>query len=166
MRSASKLKRGVIEGTGGLFWFSVIVSFSSSIFFVGSYVPWIVMRTLSVNLFDIFHDIRLSSTLLWTFFSMWSSVFVLRFCFFLNLMLNMTWITGHIHRSIVDKIDSTSEDIHWVKYIFLWNVNRTYLPCLQLISKKYFLWTVTKKSLLVQKWKNGLWWHLWWKSKY
>jgi hypothetical protein len=164
LRSASKLKRSVIEGTGGLFWFSVIVDFSSPIFFVGSYVPWIVMRTLSVNLFYIFHDIRLSSTFLWTFFSMWSSVFVLRFCFFLNLMLNMTWITGHIHRSIVDKIDSTSEDIHWVKYIC--EQNRIYLPCLQLISKKYFLWTVTKKSLLVQKWKNGLWWHLWWKSKY
>ena len=147
MRSASKLKRGVIEGTGGLFWFSVIVSFSSSIFFVGSYVPWIVMRTLSVNLFDIFHDIRLSSTLLWTFFSMWSSVFVLRFCFFLNLMLNMTWITGHIHRSIVDKIDSTSEDIHWVKYIFLWNVNRTEFIC------RAFNWSV--KNTFYEPWRRN-----------
>ena len=157
MRSASKLKRGVIEGTGGLFWFSVIVSFSSSIFFVGSYVPWIVMRTLSVNLFDIFHDIRLSSTLLWTFFSMWSSVFVLCcFSFLLNLMLNMTWITGHIHRSIVDKIDPTSEDVemikkiphqlHWVKYIFLWNVNRTEFICCA------FNWSV--KNTFYEPWRR------------
>ena len=29
--SASKLKTGVIEGTGGLFWFSVSVNFSFSI---------------------------------------------------------------------------------------------------------------------------------------
>jgi hypothetical protein len=32
-RSASKLKRGVIEGTGGLFWLSLIVDFSSPICF-------------------------------------------------------------------------------------------------------------------------------------
>jgi hypothetical protein len=35
LRSASKLKRGVIEGTGGCFWFSVFVDFSSPIFFAG-----------------------------------------------------------------------------------------------------------------------------------
>jgi hypothetical protein len=46
--------------------------------------------------------------------------------------VNITWITGHIHRSIVDKIDLTSEDVERVKntwsitlgYIFLWNVIR------------------------------------------
>jgi hypothetical protein len=47
-------------------------------------------------------------------------------------------------------------------YIFLWNViRRIYLPCLQLISKKYFdeSWQGTPPPLfLVQKWKNGLWW--------
>jgi hypothetical protein len=32
---SSKLKRGVIEGTGGCFWFSVFVEFSSPIFVVG-----------------------------------------------------------------------------------------------------------------------------------
>jgi hypothetical protein len=37
--SISKLKKGVIEGTGELFWFSVIVDFSSPIFFGGFYVP-------------------------------------------------------------------------------------------------------------------------------
>jgi hypothetical protein len=35
LHSASKLKRGVIEGTGELFWFSVFVNFSSPIYFVG-----------------------------------------------------------------------------------------------------------------------------------
>ena len=38
LRSASKLKRGVIEGTGGLFWILLIVDFSSPIFFVVLFV--------------------------------------------------------------------------------------------------------------------------------
>ena len=47
--------------------------------------------------------------------------------------VNITWITGHIHRSIVDKIDLTSEYVEMVKkdtlsitleYIVLWNVIR------------------------------------------
>jgi hypothetical protein len=47
--------------------------------------------------------------------------------------VNITWITGHIHRSIVDKIDPTSEYVEMVKKytlsitlgdIFLWNVIR------------------------------------------
>jgi hypothetical protein len=50
--------------------------------------------------------------------------------------INNTWITGHIHRSIVDKIDPTSEYVEMVKkytlsitlgYIVLWNVIRIYL---------------------------------------
>ena len=111
------------------------------------------------------------------FFSMWSSVCVICCCFFSQPDVNITWITGHIHRPIVDKIDPTSEDVEMVKntlsiimgYIFFWNViRRIYLPCLQLISKKYFWWTATRTLLpfLVQKWKNGLWWHLWWEIVY
>ena len=140
--------------TGGLFWFSVIVDFSSPIFFWIFYVPWIVLRTLFVNrfqsnLFYILHDICLSSTFLWIFFSMLSSVLVLCF-FFLSQpdLVNITWITGNTHRSIVDKIDPTSKDVEMVKenilsitlgYIFLWNViRRIYLPFLQLISKNTF----------------------------
>jgi hypothetical protein len=78
-------------------------------------------------------------------------------------VVNVTWITGHIHRSIVDKIDPTSEDVEMVKkntlsitmgYMFLWNViRRIYLPCLQLISKKYFWWTVTRTPPF---WGGGL----------
>jgi hypothetical protein len=58
--------------------------------------------------------------------------------------ITLWWITGHIYRSIVDKIDPTSEDVERVKntlsirlgYIFLWNViRRIYFQCLQLISK-------------------------------
>jgi hypothetical protein len=92
------------------------------------------------------------------FFSMWSSVFVLCcFSFLLNLMLNMTWITGHIHHSIVDKIDPTSEDVemikkiphqlHWVKYIFLWNVNRTEFICCA------FNWSV--KNTFYEPWRRN-----------
>ena len=35
LRSAGNLKRGVIDGTDGLFWFFVIVDFSSSLYIVG-----------------------------------------------------------------------------------------------------------------------------------
>ena len=62
------------------------------------------------------------------FFPMKSSVFVLC-CFFLNPMSTLhVCITGHIHHSIVDKIDPTSEyaemakkkhqpyQLHWVTY--------------------------------------------------
>ena len=75
LRSASKLKRGVIENKfGECFWFSVFVNFPSPNIFVVFFLPWIVMGTLSVNnfqsnLFYILYDIRLSSTFLWTFFS-------------------------------------------------------------------------------------------------
>ena len=53
--------------------------------------------------------------------------------FFSQPNVNITWITGHIHRSIVDKIDPTSEYVEMVKkytlsitlgYIVLWNVIR------------------------------------------
>jgi hypothetical protein len=223
LRSASKLKRGVIVGIGGLIWFSVFVNFLSPIFVVVFILPWIVMGTLSVNrfqsnLFYILHDIRLSSTFLWAIF--FNVVFLsLFFVFFSQPDVNITWITGHIHRSIVDRIDQTitgadpgfqargggahlkkfrrmegganifwvfrvknhdftpknlifsnfrggacrvrppwirplySEYVEMVKltlsitlgYIFLWNViRRIYLPCLQLISKKYFWWTVMR----------------------
>jgi len=113
LRSASKLKRGVIEKIWWVLLVFRIREFSFPNLFVGFFLPWIVMGTLSVNhfqsnLFYILYDIRLSSTFLWLFFPMWSSVFVLC-CFF------SSWITGHIHRSIVDKIDLTSEYVEMVK---------------------------------------------------
>jgi hypothetical protein len=67
LRSASKLKRGVID------WWVILIFRDSGFFipniFVGFYVPWIVMRTLSVYRFqsDLFY----------------SSVFVLC-CFFFS----------------------------------------------------------------------------------
>jgi hypothetical protein len=108
---------------------------------------WIVFSQIYFTFFMIY-----SSRLYFyeLFFPMRSSVFVL--CCFFSLDVNITWITGHIHRSIVDKIDMTSEYVEMVKkntlsitlgYIFLWNVfRRNYLPCLQLISKNTFdeLW--------------------------
>ena len=110
-------------------------------YFLLFFLPWILMGTLSVNrfqsnLFYILYDIRLSSTFLWTFF------FNVVFCvcslliFFLSQPdVNITWITGHIHRSIVDKIDPTSEYMYvemvnkytlliTLGYIVLWNVIR------------------------------------------
>ena len=64
LRSASKLKRGVIEGTGGCFcnWFSVFMDFSSPIFFVGffccepwwGHCPWIVFSQIYFTFFMIY----------------------------------------------------------------------------------------------------------------
>jgi hypothetical protein len=150
LRSASKLKRGVIKRTGGLFWFSVIVDFSSPIFFWIFYVPWIVLRTLFVNrfqsiLFYILHDICLVYVFVNLFFNVVFCVCSLFFFLSQPDLVNITWITGNTHCSIVDKIDPTSEDVEMIKkkslsitlgYIFLWNViRRIYLPFLQLISK-------------------------------
>jgi hypothetical protein len=76
--SASKLKRGVIDGTGRLLWFSVIMDFSSQIFFVGFYLAWIVMRTMSVNHFQ--SNLILPYQLHWVtyFYEMWSEEFIYR----------------------------------------------------------------------------------------
>jgi hypothetical protein len=95
------------------------------------FLLWILMGTLSVNrfqshLFYILYDIRLSSTFLWTFFFHCSLLCLFFVDFFPSQPdVNITWITGHIHRSIVDKIDPTSEYVemvkknihyHWVTY--------------------------------------------------
>jgi hypothetical protein len=152
LHSASKLKRGVIEGTGELFWFSVYVNFSSPIYFVVFFAvnrdEDIVRESFSVKC--ILHSSWYAPLVyvLWTFFSMWSSVFGLCCFFFSQPDVNITLITGHIHRSNVYKIDPTSEYVEMVNktisitmgYIILWNViRRIYLPCLQLMSKKYFV---------------------------
>ena len=131
----------------------VFRDFSSPIFFVGFYVPWIVMRTLFGNSFQ--------SNL---FYSSWYTPLVyvsVNFFFQCGLLclffivffpsqpdvVNITWIIGYIHRSIVDKIDPTSEDVervkipyqlHWVTYFcemwseefiyraFNWSVKNTF----------------------------------------
>ena len=90
-----------MERTGGLFWYSVFVNFSSPIFVVVFFYFFyflffffvavnrdevIVRKSFSVKLFYILHNIRLSSTFYEpSFLSMWSSVFVFC-CFFLNPM--------------------------------------------------------------------------------
>jgi hypothetical protein len=122
------------------------------------------MRTLSVNrfqsnLFYILHDIRLSSTFYEPFFHVVFCVCSFVFFFSQPDVVNITWITGRIHRSIVDKIDPTLWGCRKGKkntlsitfgHIFLWNmIRRIYLPCFQLISKKYFWWTVTRTPLMM-----------------
>ena len=87
-------------------------------------------------------------------------------------VVNISWITGHIHRSIVHKIDPTSDDVkipyqlHWVTYVCeMWSEEFIY---------RAFHWSVKiplmnrdeDPFVLVQKWKNGLWWHFWWKLFY
>ena len=75
LRTSSKLKTGVIEKKlVGAFDFPYSWIFLPPIFLWVFFLPWIMMRTLSVNHFQsnwfyILYDIRLSSTFLWTFFS-------------------------------------------------------------------------------------------------
>jgi hypothetical protein len=108
--------------------------------------PWIIFSQIYFTFFMIYAShLRFYEP----FFSM---CFFFVVFFFLNPIVNITWNTGHIHHSIVDKIEPTSEYVEMVKtntlsitlgYIFLWNVIRKiYLPCLQLISKNTFdeLW--------------------------
>jgi hypothetical protein len=131
---------------GGCFWFSVFVNFPSpNIFFCFFAVNRdgdIVRESFSVKF--ILHSLWYT-LLVYVFLNLFFQcdlVFVLCF-FFSQPDVNITWITGHIHRSIVDKIDPTSEYVEMATtkntlsitlgYIFLWNV--IYLPCLQFISK-------------------------------
>jgi hypothetical protein len=118
--------------------------------------PWIVFSQIYFTFFMIYA----SRLRFMNLFSMWSSVFVLLFFFFSQPdVVNITWITGRIHRSIVDKIDPTLWGCRKGKkntlsitfgHIFLWNmIRRIYLPCFQLISKKYFWWTVTRTPLMM-----------------
>ena len=124
LHSASKLKRGVIEKK----WWVLLVFriFLPPIFLLFFFLPWIVMRTLFVNhfqsiLFNILYDIRLSSTFLWTFFSNVIFCVCSLLFFFSQPDVNITWISGHIHRSIVDKIDPTSEYLEMAKTKYLIN---------------------------------------------
>ena len=155
MCSASNLKICVIEGNGGLFWFFVYVNFFFPNILCWFFLPWIVMGTLSVNHFQSKLILHFSwySPLVYVFINLF--VFNVVFCVcslfdcvFFSTDVNNTWITGHIHRSIVVKMEPTSEYVEMVKhslsntlgYIFLWNVIRSiYLPCLQLISKQILL---------------------------
>ena len=123
----------------GVFGFPYSWIFLPQYFLLGFFLLWILMGILSVNrfqsnLFYILYDIRLSSTFLWTFFFNVVFCFCSLLIFFLSQTdVNTTWITGLVHRSIVDKIDTTSEYGEMVKkntlsitlgYIFLWNVIR------------------------------------------
>ena len=119
LRSASKLKRGVIEWTGGCFWFSVFVDFSPPIFFFAFFAvnlswehcPWIVFSQIYFTFFMIYPS-RLC------FYEPFFFNVVFYVCFLLICFsqpdVNITWITGHIHRSIVDKVNPTSEYVELV----------------------------------------------------
>ena len=50
------------------------------------------------------------------FFPMWYLLCLFFVVFLFNQPdVNITWITGHIHRSIVDQIDPTSEYVEMIK---------------------------------------------------
>ena len=150
MCSASRLKRGVIEQNWWVLLIFRIREFSFPqyfcfVFFAVNRDGDIVRESFSVKF--ILHSLWYTP-LVYVFLNLFFQcdlVFVLCF-FFSQPDVNITWITGHIHRSIVDKIDPTSEYVekakkkkYLINYIglhFLWNViRRIYLPCLQFISK-------------------------------
>ena len=89
LHSASKLKRGVI----GKKWWVLLVFriFLPPNIFLGLFLPWIGIRTLSVNhfqsnLFNILYDICLLSMFLWTFFFQWNLLCLFFVVYFLNPM--------------------------------------------------------------------------------
>ena len=49
------------------------------------------------------------------FFFQWNLLCLFFVVFFPQTDVNITWITGHIHHSIVDKIDLTSEYVEMAK---------------------------------------------------
>jgi hypothetical protein len=100
--SSSKLKRGVIKGICRLFWFFVIVDFSSPIFFVvfmchkswWGHCPLIVFSQIYCTFFMIYtYRLRFCEP----FFSMWSSVFVLCLFFFLSTRCCQYYMNYWIH---------------------------------------------------------------------
>jgi hypothetical protein len=110
----------------------------------------IIRESLSVKFILKFFMIYVSRLRFYEpFFPMWSSVYVLCWFSFSQPDVNITWITGHIHRSIVDKIDPTSEYVEMVKKIYIINYIglHSFVKCDQknlFNRKKYFWWTVTR----------------------
>ena len=116
----------------------------------------IVRESFSVKfIFYILHDICLLSMFLWTFF--FNVVFcVCSLLFFSSQpdVVNITWIIGHIHHSIVDKIDPASEDVerakipyqlHWVTYFYkIWSEEFIY---------RAFNWSV--KNTFDEPWRGS-----------
>ena len=116
LRSASKLKRGVeLKKFDGCFWFSVFVNFPSPNIFVGFCFAVnrdgdIVRELFSVKF--ILHFLwytPLVYVFMNLFFNVIFCVCSLFFIVFSQPDVNITWITGHIHRSIIDKIDPNVE---------------------------------------------------------
>ena len=93
--------------------------------------PWIVFSQIYFTFFMIYASrLRFYEPF---FFNVVFCVCSLLIFFFSQPDVNITWITGHIHRSIVDKIDPTSGYVEMVNkytlsitlgYIVLWNVIR------------------------------------------
>jgi hypothetical protein len=111
-----------VKKIGGCFWFSVFVNFPSTNIFVDFFFA--VNRDGDI--------VRESFSVIFILHSLWYTPLVYVFmnlffqcdllCLFFVVIfsqpdVNITWITGHIHRSIVDKIDPTSEYIEMVKKI-------------------------------------------------
>ena len=138
--------------------FGILQFFFHNIFFGFFFNVKHVMGTLSVNrfqsnLFYILYDIRLSSTFLWTFY--FNVIFcVCSLLLFSNPDVNITQITGHIHRSIVDKIDPISEYVEMLKeipYQLNWVTYFCEMCCEEFIYRA-FNWSV--KNTFDEPWRG------------
>jgi hypothetical protein len=129
LHSASKLKRGVIEKK----WWVLLVfhiflpPIFLLVFFAVNRDGDIVRESFSVKF--ILHSLWYTPLVyvFMNFFFQCDLLCLFFVVFFSQPDVNITWITGHIHRSIVDKIDPTSEyvemakkkkpyQLHWVTY--------------------------------------------------
>ena len=140
-RSASKLKRSVIENNWWVllvFAYSWIFLFFCWFFFAVNRDGDIVRESFSVKfilhslwytrLVYVFMNLLIQCDLLCLFFV---------FLFFFQPDVNITWNTVHIHRSIIDKIEPTSEYVEMVKLNTL-SITLGYIFLLNVIRKMYF----------------------------
>jgi hypothetical protein len=140
-----------MEVTGGLFWLSVILDFSFPMICDGFHVLWIMIRAVSVNLFYILHDTRLTSTFSWTFsFNVVFCVCLFCFSFSQHDVVNITRITRLIHRSIVGKIDPTSKDVEMVKNTRSITLRFIFLSQKLELNIIYFIWFDNSMKRVIQ----------------
>ena len=63
------------------------------------------------------------------FFFQWNLLCLFFVVFFPQTDVNITWITGHIHHSIVDKIDLTSEYVEMAKKKYHYTRLHIFVKC-------------------------------------
>ena len=169
LRSASKLKRGVIEKKlVGAFGFPYSWIFLPPIFLLFFFAVNrdgdIVRESFSVIF--ILHSLWYASRLRFyePFFQCGFLCLFFVVCFSQPDVVNITWITAHIHRSIVDKIEPTSKDVEMVKRYLISDIKELIYTAFNWSVKILLMNRDEDPRFLTSKVEE--WWHLFWKIVY